>query len=197
MVDLTNVTFYEIKWMALGSKLSNGASMFIDVWDNTAPLSAGIFWILDEVFGRSHFVYYFFGLILVTYQCALFNSYVIRNNTMQENTYLLAFVYGILMSLSEEFMLLSPLLIGLTFFILSLNNIFGQIQIRAKRDEKIMIIGIYMGLATMCHFAYLIFFHRCDIDSYDIQWDRFKKVLVDDNGFLYSNYSCGSVLLDD
>lgn len=158
MLDLGLIPFYEIKWMVLGSKMSAGATLFRDIWDNTAPLSAGFYWILDMLFGRSHFVYYFVALILTIYQAALFNSLVIGNNAMQENTYIPALFYALLFSLTEEFMILSPLLIGLTFFLLALNNIFGQIQIRAKRDEKIMIIGIYMGVATMCHFVFGVLF---------------------------------------
>jgi hypothetical protein len=158
MVDIGLITFYEIKWMVLGAKLSSGAVLYRDIWDNTAPFSATIYWIMDVLFGRSHFMYLFLGLLLTTYQAAVFNALVIGNNAMRENTYVPALLYALLFSISEEFMILSPLLIGFTFFMLALNNTFGQIQIRAKRDEKIMIIGIYMGVATMCHFAFGVLF---------------------------------------
>ena len=157
-LDLDNLLFMEVKWLVVGSKMAQGDVMYQGVWDNTAPLASGIYWLLNLLFGKSHFVFGFFAFIIALYQSIIFNEIILRNNAIPENTYVPSIIYGLTISFSEEFMLLSPQLLGLTFFLLGLRNVFSHIQLRAKKDEKILMIGFHMGIASMFYLPFTIFF---------------------------------------
>jgi hypothetical protein len=51
----------------------------------------------------------------------------------------------------------SPIMLSTTFILLAMNNIFGQIEFRVKRDEKILSIGIYLGVAALFYFPAMLF----------------------------------------
>ena len=43
-----------------------------------------------------------------------------------------------------------------TFLLLAMNNIFRHIEVRAKRDEQILNIGLFLGIAYLFHFPALL-----------------------------------------
>jgi hypothetical protein len=53
MLDPSWLTVPELKWMLLGEKLNGGAMLYADILDNTAPLSALAYRLLNLVAGRS------------------------------------------------------------------------------------------------------------------------------------------------
>ena len=156
LVSSDMLTVPELRYMVVGEKLSEGADMYLGVWDNLSPFSAWSFWLIDELFGRSQTAYQIIALGLVFVQVVLFNRLML-NKAYNENTYIPGLIYALLGSLYFDFFTLSPALIGMTFILLALNNIFLQIEIRAKRDEPILNIGLFLGLATLCHLPYFIF----------------------------------------
>lgn len=162
------LTVPELHWMVVGEKLAEkGTVMYRDVWDDTAPLAAGMYWLLHEMFGRSQLAYQILGLILIIVQCALFNHILLRNKAYNENTYIPALIYGLLMCSFFQFYTLSPILVSLTFILLTINNIFYDIEFRATKNN-LLSSGILMGVASLFYlpsimlvlallFAYLLF----------------------------------------
>lgn len=143
--------------MLLGEKVANGALVYSEVWDSIAPLSALIYSMLDYLFGRSQLAYQLFGYILICYQVFIFNGFLLTSRAYTENTYIPGLIYGILATLCYDMVTLTPFLIGLTFILLALKNIFNHIEVRAKRDEDILNIGLYIGLATISYLPFSIF----------------------------------------
>jgi hypothetical protein len=144
-------------WFIAGSRLSDGAIMYSGVWDTLSPLSSGVYWIIYSLFGESYWTIQILSVLLVFIQSVIFNTTLINKNAFNENTYIPSVVYIILASLYFDFFSLSPVLLGLTFILLAMNNIFGQIEVRAKRDEKLLSTGLYFGIATLFHFPFFIF----------------------------------------
>lgn len=157
MVSPEGLTVPELDHMLVGEKLSNGASLYDEVWENIAPLSAGVYMIIDYLFGRSQQAYYWIALFIVFFQCYLFNRLLLNNKAFNENTYVPGLIYGLLMTYFFDFLTLTPTLMSQTFILLALNNIFNHIEFRAKRDEKILNIGIYLGLAALFYLPNMIF----------------------------------------
>ena len=58
----------ELKWLLLGQKMGEGNLLYADIWDNTAPLAAGVYWLLDVLFGRSAMAHHVVSLLLVWVQ---------------------------------------------------------------------------------------------------------------------------------
>jgi len=135
-----------------------GSTMYLDIIDDTSPFSAGIYWLTDIIFGRSHIVSQILSFLLVFVQCIIFNSLLIRNNVYTKNTYVPSVVYGFLMSLSYDYYILSPILMSQTFILLGLNSIFSHVEYRAKKDEVILNIGLYFGVATLFYLPSLIYY---------------------------------------
>lgn len=146
----------ELKWMLLGEKLAeNDAVMYKDVWDDTAPLAAGTYWLLHEVFGRSHLTYQILGFVLILVQCVLFNYLLLRNKAYNENTYVPALIYGLLMFSFFQFYTLSPALISLTFVLLAINNAFFDIEHKTAVNS-LLSTGMLMAIASLFYLPSLI-----------------------------------------
>ncbi|MBL3654890.1 hypothetical protein [Fulvivirga sediminis] len=153
----SGLTAPELSHMLVGEKLNNGASLYEGLWDNIAPLSALVYAIIDFLFGRSQQAYQYISLFLVAFQCLIFNKMLLDSKAYNENNYVPGLVYGLLMSFFFDFFTLTPVLMGLTFLLLALDNLFDHIEYRAKEDEKILNIGIYLGLASLFYLPYIIF----------------------------------------
>lgn len=151
------LTIPELRYMVVGEKLAEGAVLYVGVWDSLSPLSAWVFWLIDELFGRSQSTYHTIATLLVFVQVVRFNRLMLSNKAYNENTYIPGLIYALLGSLFFDFFTLSPALIGMTFILMALDRVFSQIEIRAKRDEPIFYTGLFLGLATLCHLPYCVF----------------------------------------
>jgi len=151
------MTIPQLTWIIDARRLSEGAMMYSGVWDTLSPLSAGFYWIVYSVFGESFVVIQILSVLLIFLQSTIFNTILINSNPFTENTYIPAIVYVVLASLYFDFFTVSPVMLGITFILLAMNNVFGQIEVRAKRDEKLLSTGIYLGLAALFHFPFFVF----------------------------------------
>ncbi len=52
-----HLTLPELNWMLLGERLAEGNRLYSGVWDNTGPLSAGVYLMIEWIFDRSQWVY--------------------------------------------------------------------------------------------------------------------------------------------
>lgn len=151
------LTMPELNYMLVGERMNDGASLYEGVWDNIAPLSAFVYMTIDFFFGRSQLAYQIIALLLVAFQCLIFNRLLLINKAYNENTYVPGLIYGLLMSFSFDFLTLTPVLMSITFLLLGLNNIFSHIEYRAKQDESILNIGLFLGVAYLFYLPSIIF----------------------------------------
>lgn len=121
------------------------------------PLSSWTYGLIASLFGRSQLTYELLSLFVVFFQCFLFNRLLLRNKAYNENTYVPGLIYAILISYFFDFFTLSPVLIGITFILLALDHIFAHIEVRANKDEKILNIGMYFGLASLFYLPFIVF----------------------------------------
>ncbi|MEQ8926811.1 MAG: hypothetical protein RLO81_13410 [Fulvivirga sp.] len=157
MVSDSILTLPELNFMLIGEKISNGASLYSEIWDAIGPLSALVYFVIDWLFGRSQLAYQIIAFFVSCYQVYIFNRFMLTSRAFSENTYVPGFIYGVLCSLSYDMLTLTPFLMGLTFILLSLELIFSHIEVRAKRDEDILNIGLFVGLATVIYLPFSIF----------------------------------------
>jgi len=142
--------------MLLGERLADGYHMYRDVYDHTAPLSALVFWLLDLIAGRSFLAYRLTALGLLLLQALLLNSTLLRHQVYPSKNYLPALVYLVLGSLSFEFNMLTPLLIGNTFVILSLPYIV-TLSREGYENNRLFVGGFMLGLAALCYLPLALF----------------------------------------
>ncbi|MEQ8880921.1 MAG: hypothetical protein RLQ12_14865, partial [Cyclobacteriaceae bacterium] len=147
---------FGFKWQLLGSWLAQNHMIYADSYDYTGPLSALVFKWMTILFGNSRWIHIIFSTLLIILQAGIMNTIFIRNKAYHENTYVLAFIYIILMCGVMDFYMLSPQLMSITFIIISMNNIFRRIDNQAT-DEMFLTSGIYLGIASFFYLPASIF----------------------------------------
>lgn len=141
----------EIKHLALAEVLAQGNWLYVDVWDNTAPLSALVYTFLYILFGKTLWAHHFLAGILVFVQAIQWNYWLVRTKMYQERNQIPAIVYLLLASLWTDCYALSPELMANVFLIPALGNALLHLN-EQQQTEKSFEIGIYIGLALMFYF---------------------------------------------
>ncbi len=147
----------ELHWMVVGERISGGALLYVDLWDETGPLAAIVYGFTDFLFGRSVSGYRILGVALIFFQAAYFNISLLRNKILTENNYVPALVYALLGMMIFNEATLSPAVMGMTFIIPAVDNLFFHLQSRIKSDTPLGNIGILTGFATLFYLPYIYF----------------------------------------
>ena len=157
MMTPPGLTKPELKSMVIGEALGDGHMMYGEIYDSTAPLAAATFGFVDWLMERSVMGRQIIALVLIFFQAAFFAILLINNKAYNDNTYVPGFIYGLLCFVSFDFLSVTPELLGSTVLLLALNNLFREIEFRVQRDETIVNVGFYTGLASTFVFTYAIF----------------------------------------
>jgi hypothetical protein len=147
--------------MLIGERMNDGAMLYVDIWDDIAPLSALIYKGINFAVGRSLLTIQILGLIVFFFQIFYINFIALRHKMYNENNYLPALFYGILGLVPFNMMTLSPVLMGMTFILFSINNLLTHVESRNKTDANLINIGLFTGIAMLFYlpFAFAIFIH--------------------------------------
>ncbi len=165
-------------WMLLGERLGQGYYLYQDIIDDNGPLSAGFFTFIDLLFGRSLLAYEVVGRILISFQILYWNSMLIKFKAFDVNTYLPAIIMAALFHFSFDLLSLSPALLGSTFLILSLGQLFSQTVLQKDTSESTLLIGIYAGLATGFHPNYILFLPYMIFTGIAISSFSFRQLML-------------------
>ncbi len=143
--------------MIIGERLNEDHKMYVGVVDNTAPLAAWINETADSAFGRAVLPRHIISFLLIIIQGALWGIILISRKAFTENTYVPSFIFCLLTLMSYDMLALSGELIGITFLIFALNNLFVEIEFRVQRDEITFNLGLFIGIASLFSFGYIVF----------------------------------------
>lgn len=171
-------------WMVLGERLSEGNLLYVDIIDDTGPLSAGVFTGLHLLFGRSELAYLLLGKIFVLFQIYYWNSTLIKYRVFDENTYFPAIVMAALFHFSFDLMYLSPTLLGSTFLLLAFGQLFSHTVLQKESSESTLLIGIYGGLATGFHWNFVFFLPFLIFTGLAISGFTVRQLFLSIMGFL-------------
>ena len=151
-----NITLPEIEWHMVGAKLLEGGELYIDIYYPIGPLSAQVYRLLSLLTPDGYLIYRLLGLLLVIVQAVIFNYGLIQYKAYNQNTYVPSLVYVILMMGMEDYITLSPQLMGLTFVLISINFTFRIIEGRKRADEDFLKIGLFSGIAALFYPLYIV-----------------------------------------
>lgn len=177
------ITEPRLMWMVLGERLSEGFFLYQDVIDDTGPISAGFLTLVHFVFGRSPLAYELIGRALVLFQIVYWNTILIRYRVFEENTYLPAIIMAALFHFSFDMSGLSPALLGSTFLILALGQLFSQTVLQKETSESTLLIGLYGGIATGFHLTFGIFLPYMIFVGIAISGFSFRQLILSLLGF--------------
>lgn len=157
MIDQPEPTRQEIKSMVLGEAVSGGQRQYIEIFDSTAPLAGFVFGTVDWLMGRSPVGRDVLAFVLLFFHAAYFAILLINNKAYNDNTYVPGLIYGLLCFVSFDFLSLSVELLGATVLLLALDKLFREIEFRIQRDETVLNLGVYIGVASLFVFSYSLF----------------------------------------
>ncbi|SHO62250.1 hypothetical protein [Algoriphagus zhangzhouensis] len=177
------LTSTQLNWMLLGERLGDGYFLYQHILDDTGPLSGGFFFIMDFLFGRSPLALELFGRALVFFQVIYWNRTLIKYRVFDENTYLPGIIMLALFHLNFDMLSISPALLGGTFLMLALSQLFSQTLLQKDSSESTLLIGIYGGIATGFHPIYILFLPFLIFGGIAISGFTFRQLLLSLTGY--------------
>ncbi len=156
-MDPVKVMLDELKMFVLGETLNQDKGLYTEVLTNAPPLFALISGWFEMVFGRSQAAERVISLIFIFFQLSFFTIMLINSRAHNENTYLPGLIFGILAFFSVDMLSFSSELMASTVLLFVLNNLFKEVEFRVQRDEIVLNIGVYIGLASLLVFSYALY----------------------------------------
>ncbi len=147
----------ELKMFVLGETLNQGKSLYVETITNTPPLFAWISGWFEMLFGRSTTAGRLIALIIIFFQVSFFTIILINTRAHHENTYLPGLIFGVLSLFSFDMLSFSSELLASTVILFAINNLFKEIEFHIQRDEIILNLGLYIGLASLLVFSYSVY----------------------------------------
>lgn len=181
----------ELIWMLTGERMADGYAMYQDIIDDTGPLSAGVYWLIHELFGSSPPVYQLIAAIILLFQISYFNSFLIHYKAFEDNTYIPALVMVVLVHLSFDFLTLSPALMGSTFILLALGQLFSQTVRHQESPESVLLVGLFGGIALCFHFPFVVFLPFIVVAGVAISGFSLLQLVLCLTGYILPFILCG------
>src|SRR5690554_1359758 len=182
----------EMIWMLIGERLAAGYSMYVHVVDDNGPLSAGVYWLTHLLAGKSLPVYRYAGVLILLFQAVYFNRLLIRYKSFEENTYIPALVMTVLFFISFDFITLSPALLGSTFVLLALGQLFSLTVLHEESPEPFLLVGLFGGIAFCFHSPFLVFLPFIIITGIIVSGFNFNQTLLSLTGYLLPFALCST-----
>ncbi|GGZ35172.1 hypothetical protein GCM10007049_30750 [Echinicola pacifica] len=180
----------EMSWMLVGERLSQGHYLYLDIVDDIGPLSAYVYWMVDLAFGRSWLAYKVIAALLILFQITYINRLFIAYRSFDHTSYLPALVMLVLFHFSFDLLTLSPALMGATFIILALGQLFSQTLINEENTESVLLVGIFGGLAACFHFPLVIFLPFLLVAGITVSGFSFSQLILSLVGYFQPFIIC-------
>jgi hypothetical protein len=146
---------WELRYHLLGIKLNEGFKLYGDIKDNTSPISA-LFYRIISILNIPTNWNIFIASGIIVLQASIFQQTIKKYNIIPKIGIIPFILYLVSFHLSYEFFVPAPALLGLTFLLLAWKEITDQ-QTRLLTNDRVFIIGIYVGIASLFFWSYTIF----------------------------------------
>lgn len=146
----------ELRSLLLGERLHEGARLYLNLYDSTAPLTAALAGALDVLGSRPLWLYRGLALLLLGFQALRFNFVLNRADVHPERGYLGALVYLLVGSLTTDLDILSPLLLGHTFLIAGFSALLPTSR-EGYDNRRLFRAGFLVGVAALCYLPLALF----------------------------------------
>ncbi len=156
-LDAPPLTSLELKTMVLGEKVAEGQTLYTEVIDRTPPLAAWFYGLCDVLFGRNVLSRHLVTFAILFIQSIFLGVVLINKKVFTENTYIPSLIFSLLTLLSFDMLSLTADLAAFGFLILALNAMLTEIEFRVQRDETIFNLGLFIGIAVLFRFSYVLF----------------------------------------
>ena len=125
----------DLRWALVSEQMYMGKFLYTQIWDDLAPLSAMVYWLVYAIGGRSFWVSHLLATVLIAVQAVMLNQIFRGRQTYNERTMIDMLLYGVLMSLFIDFYVLSAPLMANTFLILVIRYLFLHLSEKRKYNS--------------------------------------------------------------
>ncbi len=147
---------FDIKWQLLGQRVAEGDWLYRDIYDDTGVLAGLTYGLIHLLVGKSVLAYHLLATALVGLQMYFFDYLVRREGLLLERNHLPGLLFLVFSHLFVDSLTLSPVLLALTLLLAALPGIFRHIR-TGVRDDELLAIGFYVGLAGLCYLPAVLF----------------------------------------
>jgi hypothetical protein len=155
-IDGPDLTRPELKSLIVGEKVYQGNVPYTELIDSTGPITSYMYAVMDMLFGRSLLARHILAFFILFSQSVYLGLMFINRKTFSENTFIPSLLFSILVFFSFDTMMISGELIASGFLLLAMNSLFKEIEFRAQKTETVFNLGLYISLATLCSFSFII-----------------------------------------
>lgn len=170
--------------MLLGEKLSEGFILYNELEDSVPVLSGFFYWLMSELFGRSHLAHLILSSVLVFFQAVIFNLAINKSDLFNDKTYVPGLLYVIVTSMFADFYIISPAMLGVTFMIYAFDQLF-QILKNGNNDEAAFRLGANLGLSFLFYKPMLMLCVLIIFDLLLYSNTRVRRYLISIFGFVF------------
>lgn len=156
-IDGAGLTYPELKALLVGEKVHEGFGLYSEVIDSTAPITAWFNGLMDILFGRSILARHIFSFVIIFLQSVFLGFVFIDKKAFAENTFIPSLIFSILFLFSFDTLSLTGDLLAFGFMLWALNSLFKELEFRAQGDETVVKVGIYISLASLCSFSFVVY----------------------------------------
>lgn len=169
-------------------------SVFVDYYDenlfNWNPSGEGILgYLLYNWIGPQTILAHVLSVLLLVIQGFLINSIVIGNRLSNEANLFPGVFYVLVCCLMPDFLYLSPVLIGNTFILIALIEMFSTYKANSSAD-RIFNIGFWTGIASLFYFPFLFFYILINVGLNVLRAFNIKERLIATIGLLTPYFLC-------
>ena len=155
---LPEATIPEIRGMITGEMMGENKLIYVRVMDSTPPVTALINRAIVEVAGRNLGIRHTLTIAVFFLQAVVFGLLLINNRAFEQQTYLPPFLYGVLLFFSLDSIAFTREVWSSAFLVLAIDRVFRQLQFREQQDANLQVLGLFVGLSSLCAFSYTVFF---------------------------------------
>lgn len=157
-----------------------------------------IFNVIDRLLSFSSLAQHAFAFILLVVETLLFNSMMVKNQIVGKVSVMGAFVFVLLMSLTQTQTNFYPFALSVLFILMAISNLFEIYQLQ-KPEMNLLKAGASIALASMCYFPSILLMLWVFIALPIAKKGTLRLQLIPGFGFLfvYFVYFAGAFLFSD
>lgn len=145
-----------MQWLSIGEMMGDGKVLYKDIWTSLEPFSAGTYYFINSLFGKSIVALRVLSLLLCIFQAILFNFYVSQTNIYDQKTTYPAFFYVLFSCINYDFFSLSPVQLGLTFMLPVMYFLFKDVRM-GEKSRNHFFAGASLGIASLFYLPFACF----------------------------------------
>lgn len=178
------LTWPELSSLSIGQKISEGFTPFSELIDSTPPLTQWMYGLSNLVLGDSLTARHIIAFLILFFQACYLGIVFINKKAFTENTYLPSVMFVVFCALSFDVLSISGTLLASGFLLLAIHSFFKEIEFREPNDETLLRLGVYLSLASLAVFSYVVFFFAAQLILLFFTRSSLRRQLLFMTGFL-------------